>query len=89
MFILFCVLQGVVQAFAWGVLIWLWLSKLDFPETSSYPIIDFAIRTRFSDSLQNAEDIEGAHGLSRGLDMDASDSSVRKRLKDTRTMLLE
>lgn len=48
MFVVFCVLQCVVVGFAWTVLIWLWIARPRMLEYSSYPLFDFAVKTRFS-----------------------------------------
>lgn len=87
MFILFCVLQGVVQAFAWGVMIWLWTAKLNLPETSSYPIVDFAVKTRFAYSSISPVDIKAAEGPGGGLNTAVGDGLIRKRLKGLKTMV--
>jgi hypothetical protein len=87
MFILFCVLQGVVQGFAWGVMIWLWAIKLNLPETSSYPIIDFAVKTHFAYPALSAADPEAAHGPGGDLNAAIGDGLIRKRLRGVKTMV--
>ena len=89
MFILFCVLQGLVQGFAWGVMIWLWTVNLRFPEASSYPLIDFAAKTRFAYSSQNAGGSQVANDSSDDLATAVGDGSIRNCLKGRRTMTYE
>nr|KAK5437002.1 hypothetical protein LTR18_009367 [Exophiala xenobiotica] len=89
MFILFCVLQGLVQGFAWGVMIWLWRVNLRFPEASSYPIIDFAAKTRFAYSSQSAGVSQVANDPSDDLATAVGDRPIRNCLKGRRIMTCE
>jgi hypothetical protein len=87
MFILFCVLQGLVQGFAWGVMIWLWTTNPNFPQTSSYPLIDFAIKTHFLSPSRSTADPQTGYDPADDLDTVAGDRSIRKLLKGRRTMI--
>jgi len=87
MFILFCVLQAVIQGFAWGVLIWLCATSPGFVQTSSYPLIDFAFKTRdVSASLNAAHSQDGSY-LDRNSATATGDSSIRQLLKDRKIVM--
>lgn len=60
---------------------------MNLPETSSYPIVDFAVKGHFADPSKGAEDIEIARGVSTDLSMTIGDRLIRKRLEGTGTML--
>lgn len=89
MFITFCVLQAFALAFAWVGLIWLWLSQADVPEISSYPLLDFATKTRF---LRDTPASRHTQSCDAGYDLlpnAMDDKSVRRRLKDERVIFVK
>jgi hypothetical protein len=51
MFIAYLILQSIVLAFFWGVIIWRWIGHYTVPELSSYPLIDFAAKLINKDIL--------------------------------------
>ena len=83
MFIIFCVLQAVVQAFVWGVLIWLWATSGHLPELSAYPLIDFATKIHLVDE---ADGTTLSKGVNNVLDDAISDRLLRKALRHRRVM---
>ncbi|KAF2470127.1 uncharacterized protein BDR25DRAFT_152192, partial [Lindgomyces ingoldianus] len=46
MFIAFIALQSVALIFIWVVLIWVWVTKPSLPQLSSYPLVDFAFKSK-------------------------------------------
>lgn len=44
----FVALQGCAIIFVWAVLVWVWVAEGRLPECSSFPLFDFANRTRVS-----------------------------------------
>lgn len=84
MFILFCILQTFVIGFGWIVLIWLWMTASDLLVISSYPIIDFAMKTDFTKFQpvvpQTRDDNQADVVLNTALD----DSAIRKLFKEER-----
>lgn len=89
MFILFCFLQAFALAYAWGILLWLWVTNPQLPQISSYPLIDFAMKTRFrhqydllrqdSDESTASKDSWSKHG---SLHPWHNDIAIRKALKN-------
>ncbi|KAL3443429.1 hypothetical protein BJX65DRAFT_311930 [Aspergillus insuetus] len=47
MFSIFVVLQGSLHLFVWTVLVWLWIKRLALPVISSYPLVNFAFKTKY------------------------------------------
>ncbi|EAS30478.3 uncharacterized protein CIMG_05957 [Coccidioides immitis RS] len=48
MFILFLLLHILVLTFVWAMLLWLVITRPDLPKISSYPLFDFAFKTRYT-----------------------------------------
>ncbi|KAI1967016.1 hypothetical protein LOZ58_000509 [Ophidiomyces ophidiicola] len=48
MFIAFLVLESVVLSFIWAVFLWLLISRQNLPEITSYPLFDFAFKTKYT-----------------------------------------
>ncbi|KAL4877496.1 hypothetical protein BJY04DRAFT_222054 [Aspergillus karnatakaensis] len=46
MFYTFLTLQITIHLFIWSVLAWLWITNPPVPEITSYPLFDFAVKTR-------------------------------------------
>jgi hypothetical protein len=89
MFIIFCVLEALVLACAWGIFLWLWTTNADLPEVSSYPVIDFTMKAQFLSANQRGpyseseQRVEGADVDWRDeLDRTAGDTAIRKLLGD-------
>jgi hypothetical protein len=66
---------------------WLWTTNPNFPETSSYPIIDFAVKTHLSCPSQSTADSQAGYDPADDLATAAGDRSIRKLLKGRRTMI--
>jgi hypothetical protein len=81
MFILFCVLQAIVQVFIWAVLIWFWTTAPYFPELSSYPLIDLATKIHVLDEFGNAP---ASHATNADLRDASGDKAIRKALRHRR-----
>ena len=89
MFILFCVLQGLVQAFALGCIVWLFATQSGIPETSSYPLIDFSTKTRFLNASQTTGELPAGYDPTDDLTAADGSRSVRKLLKGRRTVIFK
>jgi len=87
MFILFCALQSIVLGLAWAVLIWVWTANPDIPEISSYPLVDFAMKTRFVDASLPANSFQDDSHIDDGLAAAAGDKLIRKYLQNIRVVI--
>lgn len=81
MFITFVVLHSLVLAFIWGVLLWLWIWKPSLPKLSSYPLIDFAFKSK---ELATSGDDSSPSGQYL---IEADDMKIRHRFRETRIAL--
>ncbi|PVH96288.1 hypothetical protein DM02DRAFT_688314 [Periconia macrospinosa] len=77
----FIVLNSSVLIFIWGVLLWLWISRLPLPVLSSYPLIDFAFKNK---ELDHSGD---GFGSLDSLMMTANNKDIRHRFGCTRVTL--
>ena len=68
-------------------MIWLWTTNPNVPEISSYPLIDFAVKTRLLSPSQSTADPQASYDPADDLATAAGDRSIRKRLKGRRTMI--
>ncbi|KIW23718.1 hypothetical protein, variant [Cladophialophora immunda] len=87
MFILFCTLQSIVLGLAWTVLIWAWMTNPDLPEISSYPLVDFAMKTRLVDASLPATNSHAGRDMDDGLAAAAGDKLIRKYLQNIRVVI--
>jgi hypothetical protein len=90
MFIAFCTLQSICLGFVWIVLICRWSFHHGMPIISSYPIVDFAMKTARQRSVVNAADQDDPPPVAETmivLDSSADDSAIRKALKDDYTFV--
>ena len=83
MFIAFVVLHGLVLLFIWGVLLWVWITRPTLPKLSSYPLVDFAFKSR-----EISHSGEG-FGPSSHLMIAAGDKDIRRTFGVTRVTLRE
>lgn len=83
MFIAFVVLHGLVLIFIWGVLLWVWIARPTLPKLSSYPLVDFAFKSR--EVSHSGHDF----GPSGRLMIAAGDKDIRHTFGLTRVTLRE
>ncbi|KAI9766721.1 MAG: hypothetical protein M1840_006365 [Geoglossum simile] len=84
MFIAFLVLESIVLAFIWIVLLYIWIARSHLPIISSYPLIDFVLKTRNAASSGPLSPLDTA---SRDI-LCASDKDIRSSLRDTQVFSL-
>lgn len=84
MYLSFLVLQGVVLGFVWIIPFWLLLFPRRLPQTSSYPMLDFAFKAEFETNLGEGDRAE----ISRKL-FNASGKQTRKECKNVRVRLYQ
>lgn len=90
MFITFCILQIMCISCVWSALICRWLYHDGMPNTSSYPIIDFAMKTKQHCDPQASKLINATAtpiGDSDLIDRSADDKLIRQVLRDDYTVL--
>jgi hypothetical protein len=83
MFIAFLVLESSVLAFVWIVLLWLWTGRRSLPKISSYPLIDFALKTSNAASFEPLSQIDT---FSKDM-LYADDRDILLALKDVKVSL--
>lgn len=83
MFIAFIVLDTSVLLFIWAILLWLWVLRPSLPKLSSYPLIDFAFKSRELSHLGDG------FGPSERVMITANDKEIRHRFGRTRVALRE
>lgn len=81
MFILFCILQTVVQSFGWAVLVWLWTTGAYLPELSSYPLVEFTTKLRFVEPAERTTIGSAKPEVDSALNDVEGDRLIRKILK--------
>ncbi|ORY14471.1 hypothetical protein BCR34DRAFT_560515, partial [Clohesyomyces aquaticus] len=81
MIIAFIVLESLALIFIWAVLIWLWTTRPFLPHLSSYPLVDFAFKSK-----ESSHSGEGFGPSSLDM-MVADDKKIRHKLGDTRVIL--
>lgn len=84
MFILFCVLQTFVIGFGWVVLMWHWIMASDLLVISSYPTIDFSMKTDFTSIRPTVAQIQDSDKCGVALTTALDDRTIRRILKDER-----
>ena len=84
MYLSFLVLQGVVLGFVWMIPFWLLLFPRRLPQTSSYPMLDFAFKAEFQTNFGEGDREE----ISRKL-FNASGKQTRKECKNVRVRLYQ
>ena len=90
MFITFCILQVICISCLWSALICQWIYHHGMPTKSSYPIIDFTMKTQQRCDPQASKLIKatasptGDGGI---IDRYADDNLIRQLLKDEYTVL--
>src|SRR6266536_252827 len=84
MYLSFLVLQGVVLGFVWMIPFWLLLFPRRLPQTSSYPMLDFAFKAEFQTNVGEGDREE----ISRKL-FNASGKQTRKECKNIRVRLYQ
>ena len=85
MFIVFCILQVITIAFIWITLIRYWIDHASLPTVSSYPIMDFALKTE----QVTASKLTGTLSRqdSRAIDPASNSSVIIKAMQHERTMI--
>jgi hypothetical protein len=86
MFIIFCILQTLVQGFGWAVSIWLWTTGAYLPELSSYPLVEFALKTRFVAPAERTAVDTAKPEVETLLEDVEGDRLIRKMLKRQRVI---
>jgi hypothetical protein len=85
MFSIFVLLQGAVHLFIWTVLAWLWIYRPGFPVITSYPLFNFAFKTKYKGRNHVAakrEEVKLPNGP-----LEAGDRDVVLALQGTRHFL--
>ena len=90
MFVAFCTLQAICIICVWAALVSRWIHYHNMPEISSYPLVDFAMKTEQATSpVQSTLSSSDLHVVkSRSLHPLVDSKAVRKLLKDQRTILV-
>ncbi|KAL2802357.1 hypothetical protein BJX63DRAFT_116104 [Aspergillus granulosus] len=73
MFSVFILLQAVLHLFIWAVFAWLWVKRPALPVITSYPLFDFAFKTRYkgrSQAIPKEQPTRLPSGLLRANDAD-------------------
>lgn len=82
MFSTFCTLQSISVIFIWIILVFRWAHHDNMPQISSYPIIDFAMKTRQISHEQG-------DALSTSIPTSAGDTFIRHAFSHQSTVIFD